>query len=104
MIDFCVNISVKNATDIIKNNVANYSISGELLNEYNNDFATVLVFEQYYFRAGRITLTVIIDTHFGKTHIHAISAGGKDIFGVDLGASKDFENCVINALYQYVIA
>lgn len=105
MTDFYVTIRAVEAEEIIKNTVINGSITGTLTDEYNNSGITVLVFDKHYYRAGnRLTLTVIIDTVNGRTHIHAVGGGGgQGLFRLDWGASDSFENCIRNALRQYII-
>ncbi len=105
MLDFCVAINANEAGEIIKDTVVNGSITGTLTDEYENAGVTVLVFDKHYYRAGnRLTLTVIIDTVNGRTHIHAVSGGGgQGLFRFDWGASGSFENCIRDALCRYII-
>lgn len=105
MLDFCVAINADEAVKIIKNKVVNGSITGTLTDEYENAGVTVLVFDKHYYRAGnRLTLTVIIDTVNGRTHIHAVGGGGgQGLLRFDWGASGSFENCIRDALCQYII-
>ena len=105
MIDFCVTVSADEAAKLIKHHVENGSITGMLTDEYTNSGVTVLVFDKHYYRAGnRLTLTVVIDSFYGRTHIHAVGGGGgQGLLRFDWGASGSFENCIRDALYQYII-
>ena len=105
MIDFCVTVSADEAAKLIKHHVVNGSITGMLTDEYTNSGVTVLVFDKHYYRAGnRLTLTVVIDSLYGRTHIHAVGGGGgQGLLRFDWGASGSFENCIRDALYQYII-
>lgn len=105
MIDFYVTKSPAETVNLIKDAVMSGSLTGALIDEYTNDGVTVLVFDKHYYRAGnRLTLTVVIDTCFGKTHIHAVGGGGGEgLFRFDWGASDSFEDCIRNALRMYAI-
>lgn len=105
MIDFCVTVSADEAAKLIKHHVVNGSITGMLTDEYTNSGVTVLVFEKHYYRAGnRLTLTVVIDSFYGRTHIHAVGGGGgQGLLRFDWGASSGFEDCIKGALRQYII-
>lgn len=105
MIDFCVTKSPAETVTLIKDAVMSGSLTGALIDEYTNDGATVLVFDKHYYRAGnRLTLTVVIDTYLGNTHIHAVGGGGGEgLFRFDWGASESFEDSVRNALRIYAI-
>lgn len=105
MIDFCVAISADEALQLIKRQVLGGSITGTLEDEYTNNGVSVLVFDKHYYRAGnRLTLTVVVDNFYGKTHIHAVGGGGgQGLLRFDWGASGSFENCVRDALKNYII-
>ncbi len=110
MQDFDVRISPQETMRIINKAIVNGSITGECIDEYVNDMGNgtmvaVMVFEKHYYRAGnRLTLTVVIENLSGVTHIHtAGGGGGQGLFRFDWGASGSFENCVSNALSQYII-
>ncbi len=110
MTDFYVSITPREAMKIIDNAIVNGSITGEQIDEYINDMGNgtmvaVMVYEKHYYRAGnRLTLTVVVDNLRNGTHIHTVgSGGGQGFFKFDWGASGSFEDCVSNALYQYII-
>lgn len=102
MTDFCVTKSPAETVNLIKDAVMSGSLTGALIDEYTNDGVTVLVFDKQYNRSGRVILTVVIDTCFGKTHIHTVGTGG-GLLRFAWGASKNFENCVKKALSMYEI-
>lgn len=110
MADFNVSVSPREAMRIIDNEIVNGSVTGEKIDEYVREhdgrFIAVLVYEKLYYRAGnRVTLTAVIDNLNGVTHIHAVGSGGGQgvFFRFDWGASDNFENCVSNALCEYII-
>ena len=82
MTDLYVSISPQEVATLINKTIINYSITGELIDEYvtaTDNGATVIVqvYEKHYARVeNRLTLTVVIDNMSGKTHIHAIGGGG----------------------------
>ncbi len=110
MTDLYVSISPQEVAQLINKTIVNNSITGELIDEYattaeNGATVIVQVYEKHYYRAGnRLTLTVVIDDISGKTHIHAIGAGGgQGLFRFDGGASGSFEDSIYDAIYQYII-
>lgn len=110
MVNLYVSISPKEAAKLINDTITNNSVTGELIDEYVNDISNdtnviVQVYEKHYYRAeNRLTLTVVIDNVSGKTHIHAISGGGgQGLFKFDGGSSESFEDCIYDAIYQYII-
>lgn len=110
MQDFNVSLSPHEAIQIIDKQIVNGSITGECIDEYVNEMGdgtmvAVVVYEKHYYRAGnRLTLTVVVDNLSGVTHIHTASGGGGEgFFRFDWGASDSFENCVSDALYEYII-
>lgn len=110
MVNLYVSISPKEAAKLINDTITNNSVTGELIDEYVNEISNdtnviVQVYEKHYYRAGnRLTLTVVIDDVSGKTHIHAISGGGgQGLFRFDGGSSESFEDCIYDAIYQYII-
>jgi hypothetical protein len=110
MTDLYVSISPQEVATLINKTIINYSITGELIDEYvtaTDNGATVIVqvYEKHYARVeNRLTLTVVIDNMSGKTHIHAIGGGGgQGLFRFDYGASSSFEDSIYDAIYQYII-
>lgn len=63
------------------------------------------VYEKHYHRAGnRLTLTVTIDNVGGSTNVHCISGGGDEGYmKFSWFADGNFENCVENALHNYIV-
>lgn len=110
MTDFYVSISPKEAVKLIDRAIISGSITGEKIDEYENDMGNgtmviVSVYEKHYYRASnRLTLTVVIDNLRNGTHIHVVGGGGgQGLFKFDWGASGSFEDTVMDALYKYVI-
>ena len=111
MVNLYVSISPKETAKLINDTILNNSVTGELLDEYvsnteNGTTVIVQTYEKYYYRvSNRLTLTVVIDNISGRTHIHAIgSGGGQGIFyRLDRGSSESFEDCIYDAIYQYII-
>lgn len=111
MVNLYVSISPKETAKLINDTITNNSVTGELIDEYVNDTengTTVIVqiYEKFYYRVNnRLTLTVVIDNVSGRTHIHAIGGGGGQgvFFRLDRGSSESFEDCIYDAIYQYII-
>ncbi len=108
MTNLYVSISPKETAKQIHDTIINDSVTGELIDEYVTDMGNgteviIQVYEKFYLRAeNRLTLTIIIDNVTGKTHIHAISGGGGELFRCDGGASDDFEQSIYDAIYKYI--
>jgi hypothetical protein len=106
-----VRVDPASAANIITKYIIEGSLSGELKDDYtirNKDgsICRILVFEKYYYRvSNRLLLTVIIDNAEGRTRVHYISGGGGKgaIFSFDWGSSESFENCVYDALQEYIV-
>ncbi|MBO5332583.1 MAG: hypothetical protein J6B37_00535 [Clostridia bacterium] len=109
MADFDVNISPREAIEIIDNEIVNKTVTGEKINEYVRQFddkiIAVIVYEKHYLRAeNRLTLTAVIDNLHGATHVHLVGGGGgQGLFNFDGGAAHDFEICAYAALFDYVV-
>lgn len=108
MVNLYVSISPEEIAKLINDTINNSSVTGELIDEYVRDTekgTTVIVqiYEKYYYRVdNRLTLTVVIDNISGRTHIHAISGGGGELFKCDGGASESFEDSIYDAIYKYI--
>ena len=108
MTNLYVSISPQEAANRINDAVTNNSVTGELIDEYvittDSETVTIVqVYEKLFLRAeNRLTLTVVIDNASGRTHIHAISGGGGQIFRCDGGASDSFEDSIYDAIYKYI--
>lgn len=108
-VDIKVTISPEKAAELIKEQIINGNISGELIDEYvalSNDDKTViiLIFEKYYMRnSSRASLSVTIENLTDVTKVHAVGSGGGQglIFKFDWGASSNFSEQVLNALNEY---
>lgn len=109
-LDIRVSLEPIKAAEIIKSEIINGSITGELIDCHtvkgdNGKICVVSVYEKHYYRAGnRLTLTVIIDNMDGNTNVYLISGGGGEgFFRFDWGASKNFESCISEALEMFRI-
>ena len=108
MTNLYVSISPEETANRINDAVTNNSVTGELIDEYvittDSDTVTIVqVYEKLFLRAeNRLTLTIVIDNASGRTHIHAVSGGGGQIFRCDGGASDSFEDSIYDAIYQYI--
>ena len=108
-IDIKVNISPEKTAELIKDQIINGSISGELIDEYigitnDNKRVIVLIFEKYYIRNnGRASLSVTIENLSDITKIHAVGSGASQgfIFKFDWGASLNFIDQVSDILNEY---
>ncbi len=111
MVNLYVSISPEETAKLINSTITNNSVTGELIDEYvsdteNGTSVIVQIYEKYYYRVNnRLTLTVVIDNVSGRTHIHAIGAGGSQgvFFRLDGGSSENFEDSIYDAIYQYII-
>ena len=108
MTNLYVSISPRETAKRIHDTIISNSVTGELVDEYITDMGNgaeviVQIYEKYYLRAeNRLTLTIVIDNASGRTHIHAMSGGGGELFRCDGGASDDFEQSIYDAIYQYI--
>ena len=108
MVNLYVSISPEETAKLINDTINNSSVTGELIDEYvrdteNGTTVIVQIYEKYYYRVdNRLTLTVVIDNVSGRTHIHAISGGGGELFKCDGGASENFEDSIYDAIYKYI--
>lgn len=106
MTDLIVSLSTDKTIDIISKTVDN-SISGELIDSHPLPCGGVInVYEKYYYRAENVlTLTATIYSEGANTHVHLVGGGGgSGLFGIDWGASGDFEATIEEALDRYVIS
>lgn len=109
MVDLYLSIPAQEVITNLNQVIVDGSVTGTLVHQYTtesgNGPVTVLIYEKHSFLAeNRLTLTVILDTVDGKSHLHAISAGGgKGIFRVDYGASGRFEDCIYDAVFKYIL-
>lgn len=103
---FNVNISPREAMEIIKSRQDASLLHEELFNLGGEKYIGILIFEKYYFRAeNRAGLTVIVDNTTGNTKIKSIVSGSSKgmIFNFDWGAGDNFANSVHSILRKYEI-
>lgn len=105
---YFVSLDIESTARVIHDAVTNRSFTGKCVDTYTVETSgkkcMVLVYEKYYVRASRVTLTVVIDDFIGKTRVHCVSAGGAEgLIRIDWGASKSFSAIVANNLMSYRI-
>ncbi|WP_312355251.1 DUF6054 family protein [Aminipila sp.] len=107
-LDMRVNVEPEKAAELVKKEIVEGSITGELIDYYvvhgeDDKRCIVSIYEKHYYRAGnRLTITVVIDNMEDGTRVHSTSGGGGEgLFRFDWGASESFERCVENALENY---
>lgn len=103
---FKVNITPKDALDLIKKNQSADLVHEEFFDLGDGKFTGTLIFEKYYFRSSnRAALIVIIDNFKGSTEVRSISTGSSEslFFKFDWGASDNFANSVKKALENFII-
>lgn len=104
--NFKVNMSPKDAYELIKLEQNANLIHEEFIDVDSSKAVGTLVFEKYYIRAeNRAALVVIIDNIKGYTDIRSVSTGSSKgwLFNFDWGASDDFAYSVKKILRSYII-
>ncbi len=102
---FEVNLTVKEAYDLLKSYDFGDVIHQELKELGNDKQFAVIIVEKYYIRVkNRVSLVIMIDNIDETTKIKAISSGaGRGVFSnFDWGASDDFENSVQKLFHDYI--
>lgn len=102
-----VSTDVENTERLVRKAVS-HSITAECVDSYRvssrDGDCLVLVFEKYYLRSSRASLTVVIDDCTGKTRAHVAASGGaQGLIRIDWGAGRNFSSAVLRELWPYKI-
>ena len=107
---FFVSLSLPEAAEIIRKQVEDESVTGELLDDYTvsteGGVLRNLIFEKWFYRVGnRLVMTVTLDDVTGRTRIHVVSGGGGESvwWKFDWFAGESFADEPYNAMENYLI-
>ena len=107
---FFVSLSLSEAAEMIRNQVEDESVTGELLDDYTispeGGNVRILTFEKWFYRVGnRLVLTVTLDDLTGRTRIHVVSGGGGESvwWRFDWFAGDSFADEPFKAMENYLI-
>ncbi|MBQ2062430.1 MAG: hypothetical protein II458_07110 [Oscillospiraceae bacterium] len=107
---FFVSLSLPEAAEIIRKQVEDESVTGELLDDYTvsteGGVLRNLIFEKWFYRVGnRLVMTVTLDDLTGRTRIHVVSGGGGESvwWKFDWFAGESFADEPYNAMENYLI-
>ena len=107
---FFVSLSLPEAAEIIRKQVEDESVTGELLDDYtvSTEVGVLrnLIFEKWFYRVGnRLVMTVTLDDLTGRTRIHVVSGGGGESvwWKFDWFAGESFADEPYNAMENYLI-
>ncbi|WP_026475988.1 DUF6054 family protein [Alkaliphilus transvaalensis] len=101
-----VNISPKEALEIVKENVDAYLVHEESITLEDGRSVETLIYDKYYIRAGNsVALVVIIENIEGTTGIRSVATGSSSSLfsNFDWGAASDFAEMIPAILDEYII-
>lgn len=110
MVAMDVNLSVREAKQVLEENIQSAGLSVECIDAVYQCAANeegsvyMAVFDKYYMRnSSRASLTVLITDVSGTTNVRAVGSGGSQgtILNFDWGASGNFEQAVSQIFRAY---
>lgn len=107
---FFVSLPLPDAAKLIREQVEDESVTGELLDDYTispgEGTVRVLTFEKWFYRVGnRLVMTVTLDDLSGRTRIHVVSGGGGESvwWKFDWFAGESFADEPFKAMEDYLL-